>query len=70
MSSNINQSFSLSGFESDTSIDRDATKLTINHGVEFEMQSLGLGGEVVAVTVGPSVRVLKVDKTDWANAIK
>jgi len=65
MSSNINQSFSLPGLESNTSIDRDATKLTINHGVEFEMQSLGLGGEVP-----PSVIPVTVDKTDWANAIR
>ena len=39
----------------------------INEGVAFEMQSLGFGGEVVAVK--PSVSVVKRDLTDWANVI-
>ena len=89
MNSNINQLLSLTGvelaklgdqfeakygYESDTSITGDVTKLLamntqapINAGVEVEMQSLGLGGEVKGVVVGPSVRAVKVDKTDWAN---
>ena len=65
MNTNINKLLSITGLESNTSIHRDATKLTINHGVEFEMQSLGFGGEVK-----PSVRPVTVDKTDWANAIR
>ena len=91
MTSNINQLLSLSGFElaklddqfqakygyeSDTSITGDVTKLLAmntqapsNAGVAFEMQSLGLGGEVKGSVVGPSVGVVTVDKTDWANMI-
>ena len=64
------------GYESDTSITGHVSKLLAintqapsNAGVAFEMQSLGLGGEVVAAVVGPSVRAVKVDKTDWANMI-
>jgi len=34
------------------------------------MASLGFGGEVVGAVVGPSVGVVKVDNTDWANAIR
>ena len=41
-----------------------------NEGIALEMQTLGLGGEVVGVVVGPSVRAVKVDKTDWDNAIR
>ena len=92
MTSNINQLLSLTGFElaklgdqfeakygyeSDTSITGDVTKLLAlntqapsNAGVAFEMASLGLGVEVVGAVVGPSVGVVKVDKTDWANAIR
>ena len=91
MNSNINRLLSLTGFElaklgdqfeakygyeSDTSITGDVSKLLAmntqapsNAGVAFEMQSLGFGGEAVAAVVGPSVRVVKVDKTDWANVI-
>ena len=91
MNSNINQLLSLTGFElaklgdqfeakygyeSDTSITGDVTKLLAmntqapsNAGVAFEMQSLGLGGEVVGAVVGPSMRGVKVDKTDWDNMI-
>jgi len=69
MNSNINELLSLSGFESDTSIHRNATKLASNEGVALEMKALGLGGETLPV-VKPSVRVLKVDKTDWENAIR
>ena len=65
------------GYESDTSNTGDVTKLLamntqapINAGVAFEMQSLGFGGEVKGVVVRPSVGVVKVDKTDWANAIR
>ena len=92
MNSNINQLLSLTGFElaklgdqfeakygyeSDTSITGDVTKLLAidtqapsNAGVAFEMASLGFGGEVVGAVVGPSVGVVKVDNTDWANAIR
>ena len=91
MTSNINQLLSLTGFElaklgdqfeakygyeSDTGITGDVTKLLAlntqapsNAGVAFEMQALGLGGEVKGV-VRASVGVVKVDKTDWANAIR
>ena len=91
MNSNISQLLSLTGFElaklgdqfeakygyeSDTSIAGDVTKLMAlnakasnSEGVAFEMQSLGFGGEVVGVA-GPSVREVKVDLTDWANAIR
>jgi len=89
MNTNINQLLSLTGFElaklgdqfeakygyeSDTSLAGDVTKLLAmntkapsNAGVAFEMQSLGLGGEVKAV---PSVGAVKVDKTDWDNMIR
>ena len=90
MNTNINQLLSLTGFElaklgdqfeakygyeSDTSITGDVTKLLAlntqapsNAGVAFELASLGFGGEVKSV-VGPSVGVVKVDKTDWDNMI-
>ena len=91
MTSNINQLLSLTGFElsklgdqfevkygyeSDTSVEGDVTKLLAlntkapnNAGVTFEMQSLGLGGEVLGA-VGPSLGAVQVDKTDWDNIIK
>ena len=91
MNSNINRLLSLTGFElaklgdqfeakygyeSDTSITGDVSKLLAmntqapsNEGIALEMQTLGLGGEVVGVVVGPSVRGVKVDKTDWDNMI-
>ena len=91
MTSNINKLLSLTGFElsklgdqfeakygyeSDTSITGDVTKLLAmntqtprNAGVSFEMQALGLGGEVLGAVRPPEVAV-KVDLTDWANAIK
>ena len=91
MNSNINQLLSLTGFklaklgdqfevkygyESDTSVEGDVSKLLAintqtpsNAGVALEMQSLGLGGEVGA-TVGPSVGAVQVDKTDWNNIIR
>jgi len=91
MTSNINQLLSLTdfqlaklgdqfeakyGYESDTSITGDVTKLlalntqaSSNEGVELEMQSLGLGGEVVA-EAAPSMSSVKVDKTDWENMIR
>jgi len=90
MNSNINQLLSLTGFElaklgdqfeakygyeSDTSIAGDVTKLMAlktqtpsDAGVAFEMQELGFGGEVVG-EVKPSVSVVKRDLTDWANVI-
>jgi len=86
MNSNINQLLSLTGFElaklgdqfetkygyeSDTSISGDVSKLLTlnaqtpsNAGVALEMQSLGLDGEVKS-----SVNVVKRDLTDWANVI-
>jgi hypothetical protein len=54
MNTNINDLFALTDYESDTSIHRNATKLARNAGLALEMNSLGLGGEVVGV-VGPSV---------------
>ena len=63
------------GYESDTSITGDVSKLLAmntqtpsNAGVSFEMNSLGLGFEVVDV-VRPSVSVVKRDLTDWSNII-
>ena len=92
MNTNINQLLSLTGFElvklgdqfeakygyeSDTSITGDVTKLLAlntqipnNAGVALEMQSLGFGGEVLGAVVRPSVVAVQVDKTDWANAIR
>ena len=65
------------GYESDTSNTGDVSKLLAmntqtpsNAGVAFEMQSLGLGVEVVGAAVKPSVNEVKVDLTDWANAIR
>ena len=65
------------GYESDTSNTEDVTKvLTMNTqtpsnaGVAFEMEALGLGVEVLGAVVGPSVSKVKIDKTDWANAIR
>ena len=91
MNSNINRLLSLTGFElaklgdqfeakygyeSDTSIAGDVSKLLAmntqtpsNAGVAFEMQSLGLGSEVVA-QAAPSMNSVKVDKTDWENVIR
>jgi hypothetical protein len=34
------------------------------------MEALGFGGEVLGAAVRPSVGEVKVDLTDWANAIK
>jgi hypothetical protein len=70
MNSNINQLLSLTDYESDTSFHRNTTKLARNAGVTFEMNALGLGGEVFGAAVKPSVVELKVDLTDWANAIR
>jgi hypothetical protein len=70
MNSNINQSLSLTDYESDTSIHRNTTKLARNAGVSLEMQALGLGVEVLGAVVRLSVVEVKVDKTDWANAIR
>ena len=41
------------------------TQAPSNGGVEVEMASLGFGREVK-----PSVSVVKIDKTDWANMIR
>ena len=92
MNTNINELLSLTGFElaklgdqfeakygyeSDTSITDDVTKLLAlntqtpsNAGVTFEMQTLGLGVEVVGAVVRPSVVAVQVDKTDWDSVIK
>ena len=65
------------GYESDTSKTGDVLKLLAintqtpsNAGVAFEMQSLGLGVEVVGAAVKPSVVEVKDDKIDWANVIR
>ena len=70
MNTNINDLFALTDYESDTSIHRNTTKQARNAGVAFEMQALGLGGEVLGVVAKPSVEAVQVDKTDWANAIQ
>jgi hypothetical protein len=70
MNTNINKLLSLTGFESDTSIHRNATKLASNAGTALEMQALGLGGEVLGAVVKPSVGAVQVDLTDWDNIIK
>jgi hypothetical protein len=93
MNTNVNELLSLTGFElaklgdqfeakygyeSDTSITDDVTKLLAlntqtpsNAGVALEMNALGLGGEVVgAAAVKPSVGAVKVDLTDWDRIIK
>ena len=70
MNTNINDLFTLTDYESDTSSHRNTTKLASNAGVASEMQALGLGGEVVGVAVRPSVVEVKDDKTDWANVIR
>ena len=64
------------GYESDTSNTGDVSKLLAintqtpsNAGVALEMQSLGLGGEVLGV-VRPSVGAVQVDLMDWADAIR
>jgi hypothetical protein len=91
MNTNINQLLSLTGFqlaklgdqfemkygyESDTSITGDISKLLAmntqtpsNAGVALEMKALGFGGEVVSVAVRPLVVAVKVDLTDWENII-
>ena len=92
MNTNINELLSLTGFElaklgdqfeakygyeSDTSITDDVTKLLAMNtqtpssaGAALEMNALGLGGEVVGAAVKSSVGAVKVDLTDWANIIK
>ena len=92
MTSNINKLLSLTGFElsklgdqfeakygyeSDTSITDDVTKLLAMNiqipnsaGAALEMNALGLGDEVLGVVVSPSVGEVKVDLTDWENAIR
>ena len=69
MNTNINDLFALTDYESDTSIHRNATKQARNAGVAFEMQALGLGGEVLGAVRPPEVAV-KVDLTDWDRIIK
>ena len=70
MNTNINDLFTLTDYESDTSSHRNTTKLASNAGVASEMQALGLGGEVFGAVVKPSVVEVQVDLTDWANAIR
>jgi hypothetical protein len=70
MNSNINDLFTLTDYESDTSSHRNTTKLASNAGVTFEMQALGLGGEVLGAAVKSSVAAVQVDLTDWDNIIK
>ena len=64
------------GYESDTSNTGDVSKLLAmntqtpsNAGVSIEMEALGLGVEVLGA-VRPSVNEVKVDLTDWADAIR
>ena len=65
------------GYESDTSITGDVSKLLAmntqtpsNEGVALEMQSLGFGGEVLGAAVKSSVGAVKEDLTDWDRIIK
>lgn len=52
MNSNINQLLSILGLEYGTITSKDETKLANRKRVEFEMQSLGLGSEVVRCASG------------------
>ena len=70
MNSNFNDLFTLTDYDSDTSIHRNTTKLASTAGVSIEMEALGLGVEVLGDVVRPSVNEVKVDLTDWANAIR
>ena len=70
MSTNINDLFALTGYESDTSVHRNATKLASKAGVAIEMEALGLGAEVLGAVVRPSVVAVEVDLTDWESAIR
>ena len=72
MSTNINDLFALTDYERDTSkLLAMNTQAPRNAGVAFEMDALGLGGEVVgAAALKSSVDEVKVDKTDWENAIR
>jgi hypothetical protein len=91
MNTNINELLSLTGFElaklgdqfeakygyeSDTSITDDVTKLLAmntqtpsNADVSLEMEALGLGGELLGAVRPPEVAV-QVDLTDWDRIIK
>jgi hypothetical protein len=70
MNSNINDLFALTDYERDVSkLLAMNTQTPSKEGVTFEMQALGLGGEVLGV-VKSSVGAVKVDMTDWANAIR
>jgi hypothetical protein len=64
------------GYESDTSVEGDVSKLLAMNtqtpsyaGVASEMEALGLGVEVVGVVVRPSVVAVQEDKTQWDNNI-
>ena len=64
------------GYESDTSVEGDVTKLLAMNtqtpstsGLALEMQALGLGVEVLGA-VRPSVGAVQVDMTDWNRIIK
>jgi hypothetical protein len=93
MNTNINELLSLTGFElaklgdqfeakygyeSDTSITDDVTKLLAmntqtpsNADVSLEMEALGFADEVLDVAaVKPAVVAVKVDLTDWDRIIK
>ena len=70
MNSNINELFTLTDYERDISkLLALNTKAPSNAGVSIEMQALGLGGEVFGAVRPPEVAV-KVDLTDWENAIR
>jgi hypothetical protein len=71
MNTNINDLFALTGYERDTSkLLAMNTQTPRNTGVTFEMQALGLGGEVLgAAVIRSSVAAVQVDLTDWENII-
>jgi hypothetical protein len=70
MNSNINDLFTLTDYERDVSkLLAMNTQTPSKEGVTFEMQALGLGVEVFGA-VRPSVAAVKVDLTDWPNAIR
>jgi len=71
MNTNINDLFALTDYEGDVSkLLAMNTQTPSNAGVALEMEALGFGGEVLGAVVKPSVGAVKVDLTDWANAIR
>jgi hypothetical protein len=71
MNSNINDLFALTDYEGDVSkLLAINTQTPSNAGVSIEMEALGLGSEVLGAVVRPPEVAVKVDLTDWENAIK